>query len=107
MLSNVIAVLLSSFMAAFIFSIFGAQPLCIAGVTGTSTRPQVRNSADLLIQVQLLSSIKQYSLSLQESLILPSISTLLAGYIYGARSCTLLLQYSMVRGSRLGSANQS
>ena len=27
-------VLLSSFMAAFIFSVFGAQPLCIAGVTG-------------------------------------------------------------------------
>ena len=27
-------VLLSSFMAAFIFSIFGAQPLTIAGVTG-------------------------------------------------------------------------
>ncbi|KAI0330812.1 anion exchanging protein [Cubamyces sp. BRFM 1775] len=30
-------VLLSSFMAAFIFSIFGAQPLCIAGVTGPIT----------------------------------------------------------------------
>jgi len=27
-------VLMSSFMAAFIFSIFGAQPLTIAGVTG-------------------------------------------------------------------------
>ena len=27
-------VLLSSFMASFIFSVFGAQPLCIAGVTG-------------------------------------------------------------------------
>ncbi|KAG6824593.1 hypothetical protein H0H93_001850 [Arthromyces matolae] len=27
-------VLLSSFMAAFIFSVFGAQPLTIAGVTG-------------------------------------------------------------------------
>ena len=27
-------VLLSSFMASFIFSIIGAQPLCIAGVTG-------------------------------------------------------------------------
>lgn len=26
--------LLSSFMAAFVFSLFGAQPLCIAGVTG-------------------------------------------------------------------------
>jgi len=30
-------VLLSSFMAAFIFSVFGAQPLCIAGVTGPIT----------------------------------------------------------------------
>ncbi|KAF8264730.1 HCO3 transporter family-domain-containing protein [Lactarius quietus] len=27
-------VLLSSFMASFVFSVFGAQPLCIAGVTG-------------------------------------------------------------------------
>jgi hypothetical protein len=31
---GVAEVLLSSFMAAFIFSIFGAQPLTIAGVTG-------------------------------------------------------------------------
>lgn len=31
---GVAEVLLSSFMAAFVFSIFGAQPLCIAGVTG-------------------------------------------------------------------------
>lgn len=31
---GVAEVLLSSFMAAFIFSVFGAQPLCIAGVTG-------------------------------------------------------------------------
>ncbi|EIM81703.1 anion exchanging protein [Stereum hirsutum FP-91666 SS1] len=30
-------VLISSFMAAFIFSVFGAQPLCIAGVTGPIT----------------------------------------------------------------------
>ncbi|KZT19597.1 hypothetical protein NEOLEDRAFT_1077513 [Neolentinus lepideus HHB14362 ss-1] len=30
-------VLLSSFMASFIFSVFGAQPLCIAGVTGPIT----------------------------------------------------------------------
>ncbi|KAI0299586.1 HCO3 transporter family-domain-containing protein [Russula brevipes] len=30
-------VLLSSFMAAFIFSVVGAQPLCIAGVTGPIT----------------------------------------------------------------------
>ena len=27
-------VLISSFMASFIFSVIGAQPLCIAGVTG-------------------------------------------------------------------------
>lgn len=27
-------VLISSFMAAFVFSMIGAQPLCIAGVTG-------------------------------------------------------------------------
>lgn len=33
---GVAEVLLSSFMAAFIFSVFGAQPLCIAGVTGNS-----------------------------------------------------------------------
>ena len=33
---GVAEVLLSSFMAAFVFSVFGAQPLCIAGVTGTS-----------------------------------------------------------------------
>jgi boron transporter len=32
---GVAEVLISSFMAAGIFSIFGAQPLCIAGVTGT------------------------------------------------------------------------
>lgn len=31
---GVAEVLISSFMAAFIFSIFGAQPLTIAGVTG-------------------------------------------------------------------------
>jgi MFS superfamily sulfate permease-like transporter len=31
---GVAEVLLSSFMAAFIFSVFGAQPLCIAGVAG-------------------------------------------------------------------------
>lgn len=30
-------VLLSSFMASFIFSVFGTQPLCIAGVTGPIT----------------------------------------------------------------------
>jgi hypothetical protein len=29
-------VLLSSFMASVVFSVFGAQPLCIAGVTGLS-----------------------------------------------------------------------
>lgn len=34
---GVAEVLLSSFMAAFIFSVFGAQPLTIAGVTGEST----------------------------------------------------------------------
>ena len=31
---GVAEVLLSSFMAAFVFSVFGAQPLTIAGVTG-------------------------------------------------------------------------
>lgn len=31
---GVTEVLLASFMAAFIFSVFGAQPLTIAGVTG-------------------------------------------------------------------------
>lgn len=30
-------VLVSSFMAAFVFSVFGAQPLTIAGVTGMQT----------------------------------------------------------------------
>ncbi|KAG8739676.1 hypothetical protein FRC10_005272 [Ceratobasidium sp. 414] len=34
---GVTEVLLSSFMAAFIFSIFSCQPLCIAGVTGPIT----------------------------------------------------------------------
>ncbi|KDQ62175.1 hypothetical protein JAAARDRAFT_121950 [Jaapia argillacea MUCL 33604] len=34
---GVAEVLLSSFMAAFVFSVFGAQPLCIAGVTGPIT----------------------------------------------------------------------
>ncbi|EJU03338.1 hypothetical protein DACRYDRAFT_50254 [Dacryopinax primogenitus] len=34
---GVTEVLLSSFMASFIFSIFGAQPLCILGVTGPIT----------------------------------------------------------------------
>lgn len=34
---GVAEVLLASFMAAFIFSVFGAQPLCIAGVTGPIT----------------------------------------------------------------------
>lgn len=33
---GVAEVLLSSFMAAFVFSVFGAQPLCIAGVTGAA-----------------------------------------------------------------------
>lgn len=33
---GVTEVLLASFMAAFIFSVFGAQPLTIAGVTGIS-----------------------------------------------------------------------
>jgi hypothetical protein len=31
---GVTKVLLASFMAAFVFSVFGAQPLTIAGVTG-------------------------------------------------------------------------
>ena len=31
---GVMEVLLASFMAAFIFSVFGAQPLTIVGVTG-------------------------------------------------------------------------
>lgn len=31
---GVVEVLIASFMAAFIFSVFGAQPLTIAGVTG-------------------------------------------------------------------------
>jgi hypothetical protein len=31
---GVTEVLIASFMAAFIFSVFGAQPLTIAGVTG-------------------------------------------------------------------------
>ena len=39
---GVAEVLLSSFMAAFIFSVFGAQPLCIAGVTGLSKSTQNR-----------------------------------------------------------------
>jgi hypothetical protein len=34
---GVAEVLMSSFMASFIFSIFGSQPLTIAGVTGTTT----------------------------------------------------------------------
>ncbi len=34
---GVAEVLLSSFMAAFVFSVFGAQPLVIAGVTGQHT----------------------------------------------------------------------
>ncbi|KAF5381224.1 hypothetical protein D9757_007845 [Collybiopsis confluens] len=34
---GVVEVLLASFMAAFIFSVFGAQPLTIAGVTGPIT----------------------------------------------------------------------
>ncbi|THH21570.1 hypothetical protein EW146_g43 [Bondarzewia mesenterica] len=34
---GVAEVLISSFMAAFIFSVLGAQPLCIAGVTGPIT----------------------------------------------------------------------
>lgn len=33
---GVAEVLISSFMAAFVFSVFGAQPLTIAGVTGVS-----------------------------------------------------------------------
>jgi hypothetical protein len=35
---GVAEVLLSSFIAAGVFSFFGAQPLCIAGVTGASSR---------------------------------------------------------------------
>lgn len=34
---TVTEVLISSFMAAFVFSVFGAQPLTIAGVTGMQT----------------------------------------------------------------------
>jgi hypothetical protein len=34
---GVAEVLVSSFMAAFVFSVFGAQPLTIAGVTGKQT----------------------------------------------------------------------
>lgn len=36
---GVAEVLISSFMAAFIFSVFGAQPLTIAGVTGVLPLP--------------------------------------------------------------------
>lgn len=38
---GVAEILLSSFMAAAVFSIFGAQPLCIAGVTGTHICPHL------------------------------------------------------------------
>jgi hypothetical protein len=37
-------VLISSFMAAFVFSFFGAQPLTIAGVTGNESSFGVRMS---------------------------------------------------------------
>ena len=37
---GVAEVLLSSAMAAGVFSVFGGQPLCIAGVTGTSSFPK-------------------------------------------------------------------
>jgi hypothetical protein len=39
---GVAEVLVSSFMAAFIFSVFGAQPLTIAGVTGMPFSPTQR-----------------------------------------------------------------
>lgn len=43
-------ILLSSFMASFVFSVFGAQPLCIAGVTGLSiAAPPARFSEPHLI----------------------------------------------------------
>lgn len=43
-------VLISSFMAAFIFSIFGAQPLTIAGVTGVPNPSPVAEALTLLTQ---------------------------------------------------------
>lgn len=46
---GVAEVLLSSFMAAFIFSVFGAQPLTIAGVTGAcSSASKIRLLIKLL-----------------------------------------------------------
>ena len=45
---GVAEVLLASFMAAFIFSIFGAQPLTIAGVTGVSWKTVLWNSTNIL-----------------------------------------------------------
>ena len=48
---GVAEVLLSSFMAAFVFSVFGAQPLCIAGVTGTYLFNVSLNCSVLLIVV--------------------------------------------------------
>ena len=47
---GVFEILLSSFMASFVFSVFGAQPLCIAGVTGLSiAAPPARFSEPHLI----------------------------------------------------------
>lgn len=57
---------MSSFMAAFIFSVFGAQPLTIAGVTGVqylqcSFLPL--NSHKSGFQVPLLFSTRQFMVS--------------------------------------------
>ena len=49
---GVAEVLLSSAMAAGIFSVFGGQPLCIAGITGTFGLLSVDGSKILIIQLQ-------------------------------------------------------
>jgi hypothetical protein len=86
---GVAEVLLSSFMAAFIFSVFGAQPLTIAGVTGAHIHEsQYLEILLTAIQAQSLSSTKLSTISRNVILILPTIFNLLAGCISGARSST-------------------
>ena len=56
-------VLMSSFMAAFIFSVFGAQPLTIAGVTGASAIGSSLSTFIGVHQVPLPFSTKLFMIS--------------------------------------------
>jgi len=76
-------VLMSSFMAAFIFSVFGAQPLTIAGVTGASEIGSSSTTFTSIHQAPSPFSIKPFTISSFVGRTLQIFITSLVGFTYG------------------------